>query len=72
MASSGLSGREMSIPSSMLVVRYASSSGSRRSTRSPAESISTLNPRLCISFTSTRKLSGTPGSGGLSPRTMAS
>ena len=55
------------------VVRKASSSSSRISTSSPASFITrTLRQSACISLMSTLKLSGMPGSGMLSPLTIAS
>ncbi len=53
--------------------RNASSSLSRSSMLSPEGfRTSTFSARACISFTSTLKDSGMPGSGTLSPLTMAS
>ena len=60
------------MPSSS-AARKTSSSSSRISISEPSSaSTSTLMQSACISFMSTLKLSGTPGSGMLSPLTIAS
>ena len=60
------------MPSSS-AARKTSSSSSRISISEPSSaSTSTLMQSACISFISTLKLSGTPGSGMLSPLTIAS
>ena len=60
------------MPSSS-AARKTSSSASRISMVVPSlDSTSTLRQRLCISLMSTLKDSGMPGSGMLSPLTMAS